>query len=218
MPLLAASDSLTAPTWLTAAFTGVLALGAIITAVFAIMAFLKQSQEVKDQADMLRIQSDQLGAQREQLGEQQKVNRKQIEVLELQARELRESLAEREREREQQHRGQASQVFISQNVSQQPATAYMDAIAGRETSPTVTAVVSNTSGLPIYGVQIIWHRGGAPHGEPDSFLSILPGSKAEASREFPAATDFERDGAAVRFRDAAGIAWVRRRDGALDEV
>jgi hypothetical protein len=47
MHLLAASDPLTAPTWLTAIFTGVLAAGAIVTAVFAYFAFMKQSQEVR---------------------------------------------------------------------------------------------------------------------------------------------------------------------------
>jgi hypothetical protein len=35
------------PTWLTAIFTGVLAVGAIVTSVFAILAFRKQSAEVR---------------------------------------------------------------------------------------------------------------------------------------------------------------------------
>jgi hypothetical protein len=52
---------------------------------------LKQSQEVSDQAAMLRIQS-------EQLDEQRKLNKEQTRVLALQAEELRESLAERKRE------------------------------------------------------------------------------------------------------------------------
>jgi hypothetical protein len=40
------ADTLTAPTWLTAIFTGVLAAGAIVTAILAAMAFRKQSREL----------------------------------------------------------------------------------------------------------------------------------------------------------------------------
>lgn len=47
MSLLPVSDPLTLPTWLTAIFTGVLAAGAITTAVFAFLAFRKQSAEVR---------------------------------------------------------------------------------------------------------------------------------------------------------------------------
>lgn len=42
----------------------VLALFAIITAVYAVRAFRKQSQEVSDQATMLKVQSEQLAEQR----------------------------------------------------------------------------------------------------------------------------------------------------------
>lgn len=46
MHIMAVSDPLTLPTWLTAILTGVLAVGALVTAVFAFLAFRKQSQEV----------------------------------------------------------------------------------------------------------------------------------------------------------------------------
>ena len=46
MPFAAASDALTAPTWVTAAFTIVLAVGAIVTAIFAILAFRKQPAQL----------------------------------------------------------------------------------------------------------------------------------------------------------------------------
>ncbi|MFY9773197.1 MAG: hypothetical protein WAK28_01345 [Trebonia sp.] len=64
---------------LTAVANVVLAAFAIVTAILAGLAFLKQSREVHDQAEMLRIQA-------EQLGEQRKIN-------ELQAEDLRESLS-----------------------------------------------------------------------------------------------------------------------------
>jgi cbb3-type cytochrome oxidase subunit 3 len=44
---------------ITAIATAVLAVFAIVTAVFAFLAFRKQSREVSDQAKMLKVQSDQ---------------------------------------------------------------------------------------------------------------------------------------------------------------
>jgi hypothetical protein len=55
-------DPLTLPTWLIAIFTGVLAVGAVVTAVFAILAFRKQS--------------DQLQILKEQVGDQAKTNKR----------------------------------------------------------------------------------------------------------------------------------------------
>jgi hypothetical protein len=59
MSSLAASDPLTLPTWLTAVFTGVLAVGAIVTAVFAILAFRKQSTEVRILQEQAQRESEQ---------------------------------------------------------------------------------------------------------------------------------------------------------------
>jgi len=88
---------------LTAVATAVLGLFAIVTAWYARRAFLKQSTEVSDQAEMLDLQ-------RGQLAEQEKTSAKQAEVLGLQAKELQGSLEEREREAEERRRGQASMV------------------------------------------------------------------------------------------------------------
>ncbi len=70
----ASSDPLTAPTWLTAALTGVLAAGAIVTAVFAYLAFRKQAAEVsllqqqaKDDQDDRRREADERRRQRASL-------------------------------------------------------------------------------------------------------------------------------------------------------
>ena len=56
--------SLIFATQLTAIATAALAVFTIVTAYYAVRAFRKQSQEVKDQADMLQVQSDQLTEQR----------------------------------------------------------------------------------------------------------------------------------------------------------
>jgi hypothetical protein len=95
---------------ITAIATAALALFAIVTAAFAILAFRKQSQEVRDQAEMLMVQSA-------QLAEQQKLGQKQTEVLELQASELRESLDERKRESEQRRSAQASRAYLALETS-----------------------------------------------------------------------------------------------------
>lgn len=67
--------------------TTVLAAGAIGTAVFAILAFRKQSKEVSDQAEMLKIQSGRLELQERQFEEQRTINRKRDELFDKQLRE-----------------------------------------------------------------------------------------------------------------------------------
>jgi hypothetical protein len=77
--------------WITALATAVLALFAIVTAVYAIRAFRKQS---------------------EQLAEQCTINAEQTTVLRLQATELCESMDERKREAGQRRRAQAARIFV----------------------------------------------------------------------------------------------------------
>ncbi len=72
-------------------------MGAILTVVFAVKAFNKQSRE----AELIQ----------EQLADQRKVNQRQASVLDLQAADLRESLEEQKRESELRHRYQAVRVF-----------------------------------------------------------------------------------------------------------
>ncbi len=76
---------------ITAICTAVLAVFAIVTAAFAIMAFGKQSQQLKDQQEM---------------------NRQQAGMFKLQAEDLQDSLGERQRDREQRRRAQAAQVLV----------------------------------------------------------------------------------------------------------
>jgi len=87
------------PTWITAIATVLLAVFAIVTAYYARQAFLKQSEEVSDQAKMLKVQSD-------QLEEQRTINA-------LQAKDLEESLKERARLRRIAEREQADDVGFS---------------------------------------------------------------------------------------------------------
>jgi hypothetical protein len=74
-----------AAAWITAVCTAALAVGAIVTAVFAILAFRKQSDELVTLQRQAQDSSDQLELQRAQMANQQALNEEQIKVLELQA-------------------------------------------------------------------------------------------------------------------------------------
>jgi hypothetical protein len=89
--------SLLFATQLTAIATAALAVFAILTTIYAVRAFRKQSQEVHDQAEMLQVQSKRLEVYRAQVEDQTRMNDKRGEVLELQAREIHASLEQRER-------------------------------------------------------------------------------------------------------------------------
>jgi hypothetical protein len=193
------------PDWaseVTAIATAVLAVGAVVTTVFAIRAFTKQS--------------GQLDLQRQQLDDQRAINGRQTEVLDLQTQELRQSLQEREREAAERHRAQASRVFIWQKPVANPGDAYREEAEG---PIGVIAHVTNASDLPIYDVIISWHRGSAPLRQRNLEKPLMPGESEEDIEEsLPRGTDLNHSGAVVFFSDAAGTAWRRRPDGKLDEI
>jgi hypothetical protein len=193
------------PDWaseVTAAATGILAVGAAVTTFFAVKAFGKQS--------------GQLDLQRQQLDDQQAINSRQTEVLDLQTQELRQSLQEREREAAERHRTQASRVFIWQK----PITNAGDAYREQPEGPLgVTAHVTNASDLPIYDVMFSWHRGSAPHRQRNLEKPLMPGESEEDIEEsLPPDTNLDLFGAIVIFRDAAGAVWRRRPNGEIDEL
>ena len=212
---------------LSAVATAVLAVFAIVTAFYARQAFRKQSQEVgaierqvkdqqeltRQQAELLKVQSGRLELQGEQLDDQRKVNADQAKVLKLQADELRESLAARQRAAEEQRKAQASKVFIveAEGLSRPPS--------GSPAVPFVVARAVNSSDQPVYDVEFYWRRGSAGHGEPnpEPLGILLPGEREEKSRDFPGETNMAVSGAILRFRDAAGVRWIRRPDGRLRE-
>jgi hypothetical protein len=194
------------PTWITAIATVLLAAFAVITAYYARQAFLKQSKEVSDQAEMLQIQSG-------QLAEQRKINAEQTKVLELQATELRESIDERKREAEQRHRDQASRVFVWEERGKDEVNFPPDS----PPAPWVTAYVVNTSEQPVYNVIISWRLDGRPEGQ-RHLMPIMPGDDAKDTKSVPSGADPATFGAVAFFRDAAGVTWRTRPDGQLEEI
>jgi hypothetical protein len=216
------------PGWITAVGTALLGIFAILTAVYAIRAFRKQSQEVSHQAEMLKVQS-------EQLAEQRKVNAEQIRVLVLQAVELGESLDERKREAEQRRSTQAARVFVSQanavflpedpseiaEILDEDEDAWTD-ITRTEAEggwDVAELTVVNTSDQPAYDSRLRWHRGSASHGwpNPEPLGTIMPMGEIKRIRRFPLGTNMAVSGGVLTFRDAAGVTWMRRPDGVLTE-
>lgn len=207
-------------TWVSAIATVILAVFAMVTARYAKKAVEKQSQEVSDQAKMLEIQG-------RQLAEQEKTNAEQVKVLRLQSEELAESLDERKRDAERRRGAQASRVFISQvDGVHYPSVDLLNVVDGDDEllgdepeALTARVTVANTSDQPIYDAELRWHRGSAGHGFPNSqpLGTIMPGGEAERVREFPLDTSMGVSGAVLRFRDAAGVIWMRRPDGGLTE-
>jgi hypothetical protein len=180
-------------TQLTAVATTALAVFAIITATVAALAFRKQSQEI----NLLR----------EQLRDQKELGERQARVLELQNKELVESLEERKLNREQRYREQATRIFIWEE---------------RRYSGMVIAHVKNTSAQPIYDVEVSWSAGFKVCGTYTFDQPLLPGdekvSNSAQDVSVPETMDPATLGADLWFRDAAGTSWRARPDGIVEEV
>jgi hypothetical protein len=182
------------PDWVTAIGTVGLLAGAVVTAVFALQAFREQSKEV-------RLLEDQVSDQRA-------LALKQVEVLGLQAEEIRASLENRRQD-------QAARVFTWVEVTSHERGHFL-------------IHVTNSSDRPIYGLTFLLGYGddedvdysskpGAvkhvmPHKttvfEPDDEHSILWGTSWEPGEVW----------SAVHFRDASGEAWQVSSKGQLERA
>jgi hypothetical protein len=79
--------------------------------------------------ELLRLQGEQLDLQCQQLAEQCELSGRQSEVFQLQADELRESLAERKRDAEDRRIAQASHVFVTQPIDGNSVAAWIGVTA-----------------------------------------------------------------------------------------
>jgi hypothetical protein len=186
--------SLIAATVFVAIATTVLAVGAIVTAVFAFLAFGKQSQEV--------------GILQQQMHEHQQA--------------LEHEVAERHREQASRvwvlmapDDDITKRDFPAKRLGREETAD--EAVNG----PALEAMVTNASEQqqPIYDARLYWYRSSGLYGTPNpEVLGAVPGYERTArSRNFPPATDLAACGAFLTFRDAAGFAWMRAPDGTLTE-
>ena len=142
---------------------------------------------------MLKVQSGQLELQRRQLGDQ---------------------ITEK-------HRAQASRVFIWTETGPAPGLTDAQINKGVPWRETVTASIRNTSEQPIYSAELVWDDGSAPlaevaarsHAERRQVI-LLPGSETTVIRK--AGPDTRA--VILRFRDAAGVTWLRGPEGDLVDL
>jgi hypothetical protein len=159
-------------------------VGAVFTAIYARLAFRKQSEEVKL-----------LG---QQLSDQQAINKKQADVADLQAQELRESIDQRKREATDRQMAQARLVAAWLDAFLQDALPF----------PELVIRIRNGSGLPVYRVimninvgvrgRFVRQPGALGPGETRELRVAIPG--------YPR-IDVRPD---IMFIDSQGRQWLRR--------
>jgi hypothetical protein len=198
----------------------VLALGAIITAVFAILAFRKQSDELVTLQNQAKDSSEQLELQRMQMADQRAVNEEQVKVLTLQARELAASLAQRKTAAEDAVRAQATKV-----------NAWFGYLERKVDPAGAGAIIRNASDLPVLDVRVFLHwvnersdgtwtsanRGGPIERErvipPDHQVFV---AMPEEIRNMTSEVNDRVYVVSIEFTDAAGQHWVRNPHGGLE--
>jgi hypothetical protein len=195
------------PTW------GLL-VGAIVTAIFAFLAFRKQSEEVRALKDQVR--------------DQHELSAKQTPVLELQVRELKAAFKQRDAETAERHRAHArmiSAVFNPPGVV--PTTEgkkwFVELINGSaEPVYTLVAAVVYIQGAGP-ATQERWlelRQTGYQESIPITTVSMLPAGDFVVSVPFidGAGIPGGRLAAEVAFTDRSGAHWIRRARGQLEEL
>jgi hypothetical protein len=143
-------------------------------------------------------------------------------VLELQAKDLRASLAKLQRETQEQRGAQAKRILVTQELTLAPLPDQVQgAVPGKTRAPAVSIEVTNTSDMPIYKLTISWHKGNAIWTDPDHRPLLLPGKKVGHFQplplDLPANVDRSIYGGVVYFRDANRIYWRTRPNGEQPE-
>jgi hypothetical protein len=205
---------------ISAAATVILAVGAVITAIFAILAFRKQSDEVMMMQEQLRYQ-------REAINDQRQANRKHGDVLDLQARELREALNKLESEAPELRRAQAKRVLLWLEAGFAPDVDFGDILTRKPGSePRWTVCVRNTSELPVRNLIFSWceetmiDTGMKDTGSTDRLEYLLPRGEATFFREyskFGGTRHPPKRIVILAFSDAAGVRWLTRSDSSIVE-
>jgi hypothetical protein len=176
---------------ITAIATAILAFFAIVTAVFAFLACLRERQEV---SLLLQDNHEHQQAMERDAAEHHREQASRVWVMMVPGDEA------------------TKRDFPANRPVRQPAEADIG-------GPSLEALVRNTSEhqLPIFQAKLHWYHGSEPYGDPE-LLRDIPGYENTArSRAFPPGTDLSTCGALLTFRDAAGFGWVRAPDSTLTE-
>ncbi len=163
-----------------------------------------------------RAQAASLNTQRQQLTDQRDANRKQAEALDLQAKEIRQSLDRLRQEREERRRAQAKQVLVKVTRDD---TMDFDR-PGHPVIRKMEAVVTNTSRMPVYDGYVVWQKGTERLDDPDLFETLQPGETVTSRRKVDLfgeeMTHSKLIEAAVAFSDAEGVRWRAESNGVLE--
>jgi len=181
------------PDWVTALGTVGLLAGAVFTAVFAVQAFREQSKEVRLLEDQVSDQHD--------------LALKQVEVLGLQAEEIRASLENRRRD-------QAARVFTWVEVT-------------NHTRGHFRVHVTNSSDRPVYGLTFLLGYGDDDEADyfskPEAVKHVMPHETTvfepdEDEHSILWGTSWEPGDvwSAVHFRDASGETWQVNSRGQME--
>lgn len=207
-----------------------------IAGVVAGLALGKQSAQVdlekKNNAEQLKLLRDQLDHDREasdaqftllrdQLTEQRAFNKKQMDVLDLQAKELDAARVERHREYARRRKAQASMVFLEVN-HRDIFVVDVNLHDTRVGHVEFVAELINGSAQPIYDVEVKWHAGTAEwitdKTSIDRLHRLMPGNKISSTRRTEPHQNLASFGAVVEFRDAAGLRWRQTIEGQLKDL
>jgi len=183
------------PTW-------ILAAGAVITTVYAVLTFRQQSQEVRKLAQDRQ--------------DQQALTRQLSEVLDLQNVELHAAIEQRKSLAAGQTASplldaQARRVYATQeHLDRNPSVSQAQQASGTPSRPCVRVTVTNLSDALITDVQFRWHQGSQPDGAPEVIGQMLPGTQQRRVREIPHNANPAAYSAAVTFRTENAHTWLRR--------
>jgi len=178
---------------ITAIATVMLAVFAVVTAVYAARAFGEQhkevaaiEQQVKDeqeltnqQAELLKVQSDQLELQQRQFDEDQAARR----------------------------RTQAAHVYV-----------LMGSIDSLQAQATLKAVAHNTSNQPVYDLWLRWRTDNGEFGNAGAKPQLLPHATERFEQVWTIDDGISGTDVSLDFRDTAGLRWRTTSRGILTEL
>lgn len=183
---------------------------AVVTAVFALLAWKAQGQQLRT------LQG--------QLTEQTKLGQKQLPVLEGQLTELEASRQRREREAQERHEQFVTQVFCWHEVGPDHGVLQAQIAAGAKPSMVSRTFLRNTGPTPVYDIAFGWWVGKGLYYWSSRATPLMPATQAapaEATESWawtiPADVDPETITITVFIRDAAGNRWRLSPGGHYDE-
>jgi hypothetical protein len=200
---------------LTAWATLGLAALAVVAAVFALLAW-------KAQGDQLSLLRGQLRTLQGQLNSQKQVNEKQLPVLEGQRAELEASRHEREDEARQRREAYVSRVFAWHEIDPSAALSQAQGAAGVKGGKISRIFVRNTAEVPVYDVAMIWRVGGQIRSLGKVDIPLMPGDDPAFGHQamrgwgIPDGVNPEDIKVAVFIRDASQGRWRIQPDGRYD--